>query len=211
GKHPLPAKPGAISHRWPITSLATAAISTPKIPMTTHGWPGNFANAPRQKACQPRWIPTASRAFTTRRPVHSERTIETEPPKLSLSQTAAIISTVSRANCKNQMKRKIEATCTCPVCGYPGLLEPPRSASGGASYEICPSCGFQFGVSDDDEGFTYAHWRALWKKRGSLWSSEGIAPPPGWNPKSQLARLRGGSNKGAGTKRTTAARAKGSR
>ena len=25
----------------------------------------------------------------------------------------------------------------------------------GGSYEICPSCGFQFGVSDDDLGSTY--------------------------------------------------------
>jgi hypothetical protein len=78
---------------------------------------------------------------------------------------------------------------TCPCCGYPALHEPPRSASGGGSYEICPSCGFQFGVSDDDAGFTYASWREQWKKRGMPWSSKGIAPPSGWNPKVQLAKL----------------------
>ena len=44
----------------------------------------------------------------------------------------------------------------CPVCGYPKLEEAPRTQAGGGSYEICPSCGFQFGVSDDDRGFTYA-------------------------------------------------------
>jgi hypothetical protein len=63
-------------------------------------------------------------------------------------------------------------------------------AGGGGSYEICPSCGFQFGVSDDDDGFTYASWREQWKKRTMPWSSRGIAPPGGWNPEAQLATLR---------------------
>ena len=27
----------------------------------------------------------------------------------------------------------------CPVCGFVGLYEQPRSASGGGSYEFCPS------------------------------------------------------------------------
>ena len=78
----------------------------------------------------------------------------------------------------------------CPCCGYPVLQEPPRSASGGGSYEICPSCGFQFGVSDDDNGYTYTSWREQWKKWGMPWSSKGIAPPNDWNPESQLASLR---------------------
>jgi len=90
---------------------------------------------------------------------------------------------------------------TCPCCGYPALQEPPRSTSGGGSYEICPSCGFQFGVSDDDAGFTYARWRARWKAQGLRWSSKGIAPPPGWEAKSQLTSLRGHSLKGAAKKK----------
>jgi hypothetical protein len=89
----------------------------------------------------------------------------------------------------------------CPCCGFPALLEPPRSKSGGASYEICPSCGFQFGVSDDDDGFTYQTWRALWKKRGLPWSSKGIPLPPGWNAKSQLASLQDSSPKSATKKK----------
>ena len=93
---------------------------------------------------------------------------------------------------------------TCPCCGFPALQEPPRSASGGGSYEICPSCGFQFGVSDDDAGFTYARWRARWKARGLRWGSKGIAPPPGWDAASQLASLRDSSRKGTATKRGSA-------
>jgi rubredoxin len=34
---------------------------------------------------------------------------------------------------------------TCPVCGYPALHEPPRSPEGHPSYEICPSCIFEYG------------------------------------------------------------------
>jgi hypothetical protein len=76
---------------------------------------------------------------------------------------------------------------TCPVCGYPALAEPPRSRSGGGSYEICPSCGFEFGVTDDDRGFSYAEWRQRWVESGMPWSSEGIEPhPTDWDPGAQL-------------------------
>ena len=98
-------------------------------------------------------------------------------------------------------------THTCLCCGFPALQEPPRSNSGGASYEICPSCGFQFGVSDDDAGFTYASWRALWKTGGLRWSSKGTAPPRGWNPESQLASVEDRSLKSAAKEKSSAKRA----
>lgn len=68
----------------------------------------------------------------------------------------------------------------CPVCGFAKLKEPPRSESGGGSYEICPACGFQFGVSDDDDEISYEEWRAEWVERGMEWSSIGIAKPKDW-------------------------------
>lgn len=78
----------------------------------------------------------------------------------------------------------------CPVCGFPELTEEPRSSSGGGSYEICYSCGFEFGFSDDDAGFTYESWRAEWVAAGMPWRSDGIySPPTGWDPVAQLARL----------------------
>lgn len=77
----------------------------------------------------------------------------------------------------------------CPVCGYPKLSEPPRSSSGGGSYEICPSCGFQFGVDDDDRGKTYEEARKAWLDAGTPWSSKGIPAPKGWNAQRQLATL----------------------
>lgn len=80
---------------------------------------------------------------------------------------------------------------TCPVCGYPSLFEPPRTVGGGASYEICPSCGFQFGVSDDDEDITYETWRGRWLADGMPWSSSSIPRPADWDPAAQLATLTG--------------------
>lgn len=78
----------------------------------------------------------------------------------------------------------------CPVCGYPGLTEPPRSDDGGGSYEICWSCGFEFGVTDDDLGYTFEAWRQRWIDRGMPWDSSALRPsPPGWNPQAQLRRL----------------------
>lgn len=77
----------------------------------------------------------------------------------------------------------------CPVCGYPELAEPPRSPSGGGSYEICPSCGFQFGVDDDDRGKTYDEARMAWLAAGSPWSSKGIPAPKGWRAQAQISAL----------------------
>lgn len=78
---------------------------------------------------------------------------------------------------------------TCTVCGYPGLEEPPRSPGGGGSYEICPSCGFQFGVDDDDKGITHEEWRARWAGKGLPWSSRGIPKPKGWDAMAQLTTV----------------------
>ncbi|SDO66735.1 hypothetical protein SAMN04515671_1642 [Nakamurella panacisegetis] len=78
----------------------------------------------------------------------------------------------------------------CPVCGYPGLTELPRTNEGGGSYEICWSCGFEFGVTDDDRGYTYDEWRAMWVERGMPWDSGSLHPKPeGWDPQGQLADL----------------------
>jgi hypothetical protein len=83
----------------------------------------------------------------------------------------------------------MEMKHNCPVCNFPGLTESPRSKSGGGSDEICPSCGFQFGVSDDDGGFTYDQWRTNWIKQGSKWSSQ-TKPPAHWNAVEQRAGRR---------------------
>ena len=80
----------------------------------------------------------------------------------------------------------------CPVCAYDSLDEPPRSArTGGGSYEICRSCGFQFGVTDDDRGISYDDWRTEWINAGMPWRGVSVPPPPNWAPEVQLRRLGG--------------------
>jgi hypothetical protein len=76
----------------------------------------------------------------------------------------------------------------CPVCGYVGLEEPPRTEESGPSYEICPSCGFEFGVTDDDRGISYEHRRAEWVAGGMRWWSRRPIPA-GWDPRAQLREL----------------------
>jgi hypothetical protein len=76
----------------------------------------------------------------------------------------------------------------CTVCGWPSLAEAPRSASGGGSYEICPSCGFQFGVTDDDQGISEAKWRARWIEGGMKWASAARPEPAKWDARAQLRR-----------------------
>ena len=71
---------------------------------------------------------------------------------------------------------------TCLVCRYPKLKEPPRSPNGGGSYEICPACGFQYGVDDDDRKISHAQWLKKWQAAGCKWSSQSIKPPKGWKP-----------------------------
>ena len=73
----------------------------------------------------------------------------------------------------------------CPVCGHL-LDEPSRSlVTGGGSYEICASCGIQFGYSDEAGGDLasreriYAIWRREWEAAGS---------PPDWAPGKTLIR-----------------------
>lgn len=77
----------------------------------------------------------------------------------------------------------------CPVCGFIGLDQAPRSASGGGSYEFCPSCDFEFGVTDDDLGFTDEEWRLKWVKDGLPWRSASRPLPVGWDPSAQLRNL----------------------
>ena len=82
-----------------------------------------------------------------------------------------------------------ETLYICPVCGYDQLNAAPHTEGAGASDEICPSCGFQFGYTDDDQGITYEAWRAKWVSGGMPWSSVGTEQPKGWNPHEQLERL----------------------
>jgi len=85
---------------------------------------------------------------------------------------------------------EFRATYRCPVCGYDGLKEPPYGRNGGGSYEICPSCGFQFGYDLAPRGLRrlHARWRVRWMRRGMRWWSGSRTRPYGWRARGQLAR-----------------------
>ena len=67
----------------------------------------------------------------------------------------------------------------CPVCGFE-MDEPP------AHYNICPSCGTEFGVNDVNVGI--ARLRQNWISRGMLWWSKTDPRPENWSPVIQLGQ-----------------------
>ena len=78
----------------------------------------------------------------------------------------------------------------CPVCGFACLTEPPYwPGTQDPSFEICPSCTFQFGYDDLDQGFTYEQWRQQWIADGMPWRNRSRPAPPGWDPVAQLGNV----------------------
>jgi hypothetical protein len=68
----------------------------------------------------------------------------------------------------------------CPVCGY--FLEFPPS-----DFNICPSCGTEFGYSDSGHSYDELRWN--WFRHGAAWSSTVDKRPKGWDPLFQLLNL----------------------
>jgi hypothetical protein len=67
----------------------------------------------------------------------------------------------------------------CPICAFPDLAKGPLDEAGTTSYEICPSCGFEFGYDDGVLKETYESYRA---EGGRKWWSESQPIPAFWNP-----------------------------
>jgi hypothetical protein len=68
----------------------------------------------------------------------------------------------------------------CLVCGFE-MDDPPRD------YNICPSCGTEYGVNDANA--SYEQLRAGWLKTGPAWWSKTDPQPENWSPSRQLANL----------------------
>ena len=75
----------------------------------------------------------------------------------------------------------MKSYCMCSACGYLEVPDP-------RDFEICPSCGFQFDVSDGDRGHTYESWRKAWISAGMPWRTS-MPPPSDWHPVDQLKRI----------------------
>lgn len=76
----------------------------------------------------------------------------------------------------------------CPICGYDKLDEPAYQGLSG-SLEMCPSCGFQYGVDDHDRDITHEQWREQWIQNAMPWFSQGVPTPVDWNPRQQLQNI----------------------
>ncbi len=68
----------------------------------------------------------------------------------------------------------------CPVCGYPSLTEDPQMMH----YNICPSCGVEFGL--DDAHLSWDELRADWIAKGMKWWANSLYQPVNWNPEEQV-------------------------
>ena len=73
----------------------------------------------------------------------------------------------------------------CPVCGYPDLRKGPLD-HGTSSYEICPSCGFEFGYDDGVLKETYQSYRVKWIADGCKWWATSSKAPAFWDATKQL-------------------------
>jgi len=65
----------------------------------------------------------------------------------------------------------------CPVCGYSMEQSP-------SDYNICPSCGTEFGY--DDLAQTFEELRREWWNAGPKWWSPVDTQPPDWDPARQV-------------------------
>lgn len=68
----------------------------------------------------------------------------------------------------------------CPVCGY-GMEDPP------SDFNICPSCGTEFGYHDANVSTNTL--RAAWLRNGGKWWSATDPKPDGWDPYAQVSDL----------------------
>lgn len=65
----------------------------------------------------------------------------------------------------------------------------PAYERGTPSHDICSSCHFHFGKTDDDEGYTHEQWRKKWIKEGMVWDKGSSKSPENWDPKKQLLNI----------------------
>jgi hypothetical protein len=62
-----------------------------------------------------------------------------------------------------------------------------RNEDGPRDYNICPSCGTEFGIHDVNSSIE--NLQDLWLKSGPRWHSSVVAQPAKWNPFEQFIQL----------------------
>ncbi len=80
-------------------------------------------------------------------------------------------------------------TFVCPICGWPGLANPPFREPLWSDQDDCPCCGFEMEVDSEIKGWSYENYRAQWILDGMPWWSPTSGPPRGLDKESQLASI----------------------
>lgn len=76
----------------------------------------------------------------------------------------------------------------CPVCGYPNLDRPACDPDTQVpSFDICPSCGCEFGYYDATP-HAKEKYRRNWVQQGAPWFKPELKPVE-WSLKDQLAQI----------------------
>lgn len=76
----------------------------------------------------------------------------------------------------------------CPICGYPNLDHPARDPDTKVpSFDICPSCGCEFGYHDATP-HAEERYRRNWVQQGAPWFKPELKPLE-WNLEDQLAQI----------------------
>jgi hypothetical protein len=95
-------------------------------------------------------------------------------------QEMPLFSDPSRLREVDMHKILISNKYVCPICGY--LLSYPPD-----DFNICPSCGVEFGYETSSRSF----WdlREEWLRTGANWASRVVPKPKSWDPMLQLKNL----------------------
>ena len=93
---------------------------------------------------------------------------------------------------------------TCPICGFDQLDQPPYDPeTGNESHDICSSCGFEYGYTDDGAAsgkypldwtreMIIKDYREQWIESGMKWAfpdDQHNLMPEGWDPVAQLNNI----------------------
>jgi len=70
---------------------------------------------------------------------------------------------------------------TCLVCGYNKLVRAPFDKNGIPSFATCPCCLFEFGVTDDEGGYSLEEFRKIWIEKYDFPFSNLKLKPKTWN------------------------------
>lgn len=78
----------------------------------------------------------------------------------------------------------------CPSCGYKFPLSLyAEDGQFDSVDEICSACGYQYGYTDINSGYSFQEWRHQWIAQGMKFKHQIENQDPRWNPIAQLQTI----------------------